>query len=171
MFHNLIVFRVTNLHQHTPTISGQIIATSHDLTPNGGDCKGNPLISGKSRLVKYYSIWPDYIQPKNNMLLFPVGWDAFETNRGRSNRRLWCLREVQRLERQRDPFLRRRWFGLRSFLWLHGDRLKKSCFLKFGEVVVVANFLFCQKYAQHNRSILAHFFLTSASMCGTVLCP
>ena len=60
----------------------------------------------------------------------------------------------------------------RSFLWLHGDRLKKSCFLKFGEVVVVANFLFCQKYAQNNRSILAHIFLlTSASMCGTVLCP
>ena len=27
--------------------SGQIIATSHDLTPNGGDCKGNPIISGK----------------------------------------------------------------------------------------------------------------------------
>ena len=34
-------------------------ATSHDLTPNGGDCKGNPIISGKSRLVKYHSISPD----------------------------------------------------------------------------------------------------------------
>ena len=33
---------------------GQIIATSHDLTPNGGLSKGNPLISGKYRLVKYY---------------------------------------------------------------------------------------------------------------------
>ena len=41
-----------------PKKSGQIIATSHDLTPNGGDCKGNPLISGKPRLVKYYIIWP-----------------------------------------------------------------------------------------------------------------
>ena len=42
--------------------SGQIIATSHDrFPPNGGDCKGNgtPAISGKSRLVKYYFIWPD----------------------------------------------------------------------------------------------------------------
>ena len=30
-------------------------------TPNGGDSKGNgtPKISGKSRLVKYYSIWPE----------------------------------------------------------------------------------------------------------------
>ena len=36
--------------------SGQIIATSHDLTPNGGLVKGNPLISGKSRLVKYYNL-------------------------------------------------------------------------------------------------------------------
>ena len=24
------------------------------FTPNGGDCKGNPLISGKSRLVKFH---------------------------------------------------------------------------------------------------------------------
>ena len=64
-------------------LSGQIIATSHDLTPNGGlvreipfvstghhgrllftaptsgvtfGRKGNPLISGKSRLVKYYNL-------------------------------------------------------------------------------------------------------------------
>ena len=30
--------------------------------PNGGDCKGNsPAISGKSRLVKYYFIWPDSV--------------------------------------------------------------------------------------------------------------
>ena len=35
--------------------SGQIIATSHDLTPNGGLLiKGNPLILGKPSLVKYY---------------------------------------------------------------------------------------------------------------------
>ncbi len=45
----------------TPKIkeAGQIIATSHDLTPNGGlvwFSKGNPLNSGKSRLVKYYNL-------------------------------------------------------------------------------------------------------------------
>ena len=39
-------------------ISGQIIATSHDLTPKGswGLTKGNPLILGKSRLVKYCNL-------------------------------------------------------------------------------------------------------------------
>ena len=37
--------------------SGQIIATSPDLTPNGGLVRtGNPLISGKSRLVKYFNL-------------------------------------------------------------------------------------------------------------------
>ena len=39
--------------------SGQIITTSHDLTPNGSKwwfSKGNPLISGKPRLVKYYNL-------------------------------------------------------------------------------------------------------------------
>ena len=39
--------------------SGQIIATSHNLTPNGGLAwfsKGSPLISGRSGLVKYYSL-------------------------------------------------------------------------------------------------------------------
>ena len=36
-----------------------IIATSDEVTQRGGDCKGNPLISGKSRLVNYYN-WPDY---------------------------------------------------------------------------------------------------------------
>ena len=37
--------------------SGQIIATSHgSLTPNGGDCKGIPIISGKSRSVNYYDL-------------------------------------------------------------------------------------------------------------------
>ena len=42
--------------------SGQIIATSHDLTPNGGLVREmGPLISVKSRLVKYDSIWPDII--------------------------------------------------------------------------------------------------------------
>ncbi len=49
--------------------SGQIIATSQDLTPNGGDCKGNPrLFQGKSRLVKYYNL-ARYMQdgPKNQL--------------------------------------------------------------------------------------------------------
>ena len=43
-------------------LSGQIIATSNDLTPNGSKwwfSKGIPFISGKSRLVKYDSICPD----------------------------------------------------------------------------------------------------------------
>ena len=38
-------------------ISGQIIVTSHDLTPNCGLVREmGPLISGKSRLVKYYNL-------------------------------------------------------------------------------------------------------------------
>ena len=36
-------------------ISGQIIATSHDLTPNGGLVKGNPLISGKPGWEQLFS--------------------------------------------------------------------------------------------------------------------
>ena len=37
--------------------TGQIIATENTTSPpNGGDCKGIPLISGKSRLVKYYNL-------------------------------------------------------------------------------------------------------------------
>ena len=44
------------------TVSGQIIATSNDLTPNGGlVIKGIPFISGKSRLVKYYNLPRYYI--------------------------------------------------------------------------------------------------------------
>ena len=42
--------------------SGQIIATSHrSLTPKRWLRKGNgtPAMSGTSRLVKYYSIWPE----------------------------------------------------------------------------------------------------------------
>ena len=37
-------------------MSSQSIATSHDLTPKGSFNKGNPLISGKSRLVKYSNL-------------------------------------------------------------------------------------------------------------------
>ena len=37
--------------------TGQIIATSHDLGPQKvAFWKGNPLISAKSRLVKYYNL-------------------------------------------------------------------------------------------------------------------
>ena len=37
--------------------SDQIIATSHDLTPNGSGLEEkSPAISGKSRLVKYYNL-------------------------------------------------------------------------------------------------------------------
>ena len=43
---------------------GQITATSHDLTPNGKVVGETPnkwvFFSGKSGLVKYYSIWPDW---------------------------------------------------------------------------------------------------------------
>ena len=40
-------------------ISGQIIATSHEFWAHKlWFSKGIPLISGKSRLVKYYIIWP-----------------------------------------------------------------------------------------------------------------
>ena len=45
---------LANVHK-----SGQIIATSHDLTSHGrvvGDPALNGLISGKSRLVKYYNL-------------------------------------------------------------------------------------------------------------------
>ena len=42
-------------------LSRQIIATSHDQNPSKGSLVGEmgPLISGFSRLVKYYSICPD----------------------------------------------------------------------------------------------------------------
>ena len=39
-------------------LSGQIIATSHDLTPRGSRGRESPLILGKSRLVNKM-IWPD----------------------------------------------------------------------------------------------------------------
>ena len=40
----------------SPINSSQIIATSHDLTPNDGLVREIPFISGKSRLVKYYNL-------------------------------------------------------------------------------------------------------------------
>ena len=47
-------------------LSGQIIATSHDLTPKWWFSKGHPLNSGKPRLVKYlclmnYVLYDDII--------------------------------------------------------------------------------------------------------------
>ena len=42
------------LHFFRCKLSGQIIATSHDLTLNWWFSKGNPLISGKSRLVLFF---------------------------------------------------------------------------------------------------------------------
>ena len=63
--------------------SGQIIATSHDLTPNGGDCKGNHrLFQGSPRLVKYYSIWPERWRtckshgPSYGLKGFQPAWDV-----------------------------------------------------------------------------------------------
>ena len=38
------------------SISGQILATSHDLTPKYGLVREIPLFSGKSRLVRYYNL-------------------------------------------------------------------------------------------------------------------
>ena len=43
---------------------GQIIATSHDLGPPISEAesgKWDPLFQGKSRLVRYYSTWPEQI--------------------------------------------------------------------------------------------------------------
>ena len=64
-----------------PIISGQIIATSHDLGPQKvAFWKGNgTLISGKSRLVKYYSIWPDHMGNDVKKLTH-VGSRAVETS-------------------------------------------------------------------------------------------
>ena len=41
---------------HSVHGSGQIIATSHDLTLNGGLVREIPFISGESRLLKYYAL-------------------------------------------------------------------------------------------------------------------
>ena len=50
-----LFFDITTMHGLYS--SGQIIATSHDLTPNGGLVREIPLfISGKPRLVKYYNL-------------------------------------------------------------------------------------------------------------------
>ena len=52
--------QLVHVYSNKTKHSGQIITISHDLTPKCSlVSKGNPLISGKSRLVKYYSIWPE----------------------------------------------------------------------------------------------------------------
>ena len=64
-----------HLQKHFP---GQIIATSHDLTPNGGLVREIPLISGKSRLVKYYNLarFPTF---SNRSLAYDISC-AFQTS-------------------------------------------------------------------------------------------
>ncbi len=57
-------------------ISGQIIATSHDLMSKG---TGNPLISGKSRLVKYYNLARYILYVFGIWLSFFLFWLAVDT--------------------------------------------------------------------------------------------
>ena len=57
-----------------PYINIWVIATSHHLGPQKlAFFQGNPIISGKSRLVKYYTvIWPDGIFQQKIFQLFLV---------------------------------------------------------------------------------------------------
>ena len=63
-------------------LSGQIIATSHDLGPpkGSGEKEMGPLISGKSRLAKYYSLakilWNILVQ-SNEKLKNDPHWRRF----------------------------------------------------------------------------------------------
>ena len=52
------------------------ITTSHDLTPNGGLVTGNPLISGKSRLVKYDHLTRNMGKKNKGHIVF--GEDGFD---------------------------------------------------------------------------------------------
>ena len=53
-------------------VSGQISSRPHTTkNPKWLFSKGNLLISGKSRLVKYYSIWPDVYIPRHTLY---IGW-------------------------------------------------------------------------------------------------
>ena len=56
--------------------SGQIIATSHDLTPNGGLVRGIPLISGKG-WWNIIIIWPDHFF----CIIGGEGWFLFPSNK------------------------------------------------------------------------------------------
>ena len=50
------------------------------------NCKGNPLISGKSRLVKYYSICPEYYTSSTWMAIGGVIFDHLDRRPGPSER-------------------------------------------------------------------------------------
>ena len=53
--------------------SGQIIATSHDLTPNGGLVREIPLFQGN---LGWWNIiiWPDYYHHHNKLLIITIIW-------------------------------------------------------------------------------------------------
>ena len=59
-------------------LSGQIIATSHDLTPRGSRGRESPLILGKSRLVNKI-IWPDLWRGERSGMIgfFPINRELF----------------------------------------------------------------------------------------------
>ena len=69
IFGDNVICRVCKYIHHI-FISAQIIATSQDLTPNGRVAGEHPneWPSGKSKLVKYYFIWPDIC----NYILFMI---------------------------------------------------------------------------------------------------
>jgi len=56
--YDLFKVAVTNL-------SGQIIATSHDLTPNGGLVREIPLFQGNLGWLNII-IWPEFVYFKEN---------------------------------------------------------------------------------------------------------
>ena len=59
----LIHYYILSFKIETGHVSGQIIATSHNLTPNGGFSKGNPrLFQGKLGEGEIYTSWPDVCQ-------------------------------------------------------------------------------------------------------------
>ena len=56
----MIILHFVILGLYQAIMSGQIIATSHDLTPNGGLVRELPLFQGNlgwSNII----IWPDYV--------------------------------------------------------------------------------------------------------------
>ena len=61
--------------------SGQIIATSHEFSPQMvANSKGNPLISGKSGLVKYYNLARSMEIVYHLKIPFPVEDDGSPAN-------------------------------------------------------------------------------------------
>ena len=70
---------------YVSNIFGQISSRPHttDFPQKVANWKGNPLISGKSRLVKYYSIWTDiYLKPQMTLVFIGglgldlAGWSS-----------------------------------------------------------------------------------------------